>query len=1059
MATTPKRSTPSAARRAAASPSRAAQAPAAATAETIVEVDAAAPGVVGTETTAPEASRTDALRDALRERVAADRLLRADAKTRLKPSLAFADRAEKAFSAFKLSRKTPEERAARTYLDTGDDLGRSIRDIARRGAVAIGDREVSGLRVRMTPGLAKLVEERIGRAQATVSLIPLDALLPILLKGVEFDLEKRDIATCRAEALADAVMADLEGPAPAADDDQGGDGDPPPPTGKVDVGAFVAGRVSEQMASASAPESQLRFDVPSRSTQAERETALESFELRHGPSDVTSYHDFSSLQIAFDSVWTELFDDELTALGTQLYYHYAKLKDFTGGKEPPDAITSLEDLAKLMLRVESVLAVTAEEPDDSNENVDESKPAEKFEPVGTGSVVVVQKAPPGMVDRARLTELLTRIQAILSTDRYVFDVFAPDSYNFGVMVTYRQTWVPLNYQTGDLVATIPLAPKEVRRYSTRTVTKKSRARKEVENNLVTRRTEASDTERVDSEIVKSAQDRTNFNLTASETFGQKDSFSVEMGQQHGGDSSKTSSKTKKDFHESVRKSAQEFRSEHRVEVTTNESTEFEATTAQELQNPNDELTVTYAFWELQRQFRITEAIHSITPVILVANDVPAPHEIDDAWLIEHDWILGRMILDDSFRPALDYLRTSFVGAEVNIRLLTQNMSSSRQLVQDLKAQIQSQERFLAARELDVKTAIDRLSAQERSDAGFNLVKGVFDPAGITGKADTGAADAEQTKVDYAKAARDLAERERERLMARLDLAVSALQAAVDKLSSAIREHYDNLAQVDRLRVHVKDNILYYMQAIWSHEPPDQRFFRLYDIPIDEPIPDATGVKVAVEPSPLDELWRLLQGLGLVATVPMPQVKFQRRKLVDVADLDEPLGYKGNYAIFPLKQNNVVTLHMMQDYLELSDELRLRDPDEFSDLTVEDLREFATCLRDKNPNAFKNMRTKIRDELIKRYTAGETADDLVVVPTNSLYIDAIVGTHPLLEDFKLIHRALDVKKVQAEVRHQELENIRLAARALKGNEEDPDIDRQIVVTSDHRPTVIVPADGG
>jgi hypothetical protein len=38
----------------------------------------------------------------------------------------------------------------------------------------------------------------------------------------------------------------------------------------------------------------------------------------------------------------------------------------------------------------------------------------------------------------------------------------------------------------------------------------------------------------------------------------------------------------------------------------------------------------------------------------------------------------------------------------------------------------------------------------------------------------------------------------------------------------------------------------------------------------------------------------------------------------------------------------------------------------------------------------------------------------------------------------------VKKVQAEVRHAELENIRLAARALKGNDEDPDIEKKIVI---------------
>ena len=67
------------------------------------------------------------------------------------------------------------------------------------------------------------------------------------------------------------------------------------------------------------------------------------------------------------------------------------------------------------------------------------------------------------------------------------------------------------------------------------------------------------------------------------------------------------------------------------------------------------------------------------------------------------------------------------------------------------------------------------------------------------------------------------------------VAITALQAAVDKLSAAVKEHYDKVAEIDRLRVHVKDNILYYMQAIWSHEPPDQRFFRLYDI--DVPIVD------------------------------------------------------------------------------------------------------------------------------------------------------------------------------------------------------------------------------
>jgi hypothetical protein len=67
-----------------------------------------------------------------------------------------------------------------------------------------------------------------------------------------------------------------------------------------------------------------------------------------------------------------------------------------------------------------------------------------------------------------------------------------------------------------------------------------------------------------------------------------------------------------------------------MEVTTDTSREDETTSYRELRNPNDELTVTYLFYELQRRYLVTESLHRATPVILVANDVPAPHEIDQA---------------------------------------------------------------------------------------------------------------------------------------------------------------------------------------------------------------------------------------------------------------------------------------------------------------------------------------------------------------------------------------------------------------------------------------------
>ena len=660
-------------------------------------------------------------------------------------------------------------------------------------------------------------------------------------------------------------------------------------------------------------------------------------------------------------------------------------------------------------------------------------------------------APRNALDpKSRLHILLTRLERMLS-ERYAFDVFAKDSINFGFLATYRQTWGPQGYQVGDLITTIPLAPREIRRYTTRTVTKRTRAVKELEDNLQNRRSDRTDTSRADAEIVAKAQTSSTFTLTASETLG-GEAFSINSTQSAGTQQGKQSERVKKEFRESVLKSAEEYKQQHRVEIDTTESTESEETTFHELQNPNEELTVTYLFYELQRTYRLAERIHKLTPVVLVANDVPAPHEIDDAWLVAHDWILRRCILDDSFRPAISYLTESFVGAETNIRILEANAVAQRRLVDALQQRVRGMDRILAAGERDVLDAVRDLGDRQQEQGLIDIVKRVFDPIGITGGADTGKVSAADLMLDYAKEARDRAERERARVAAQAEVAVTALQAAVDRLSLAVREHYDKVAEIDRLRLHVKDNILFYMQVVWDLEPPDQRYFRLYDVEVPDIHAGVSGVTVQLRESE-DVLDVLLGRESATVELPMPDVTVTRRKLVEIADLDTVLGYKGNYAIYALKENSYLTLRMMQDYLDVGDQVRARDPDGSSGYSVEELRELAACLHSANPRLYSRHRDAIRRLLIERIRASKGADEFVVVPTSSIYIEALVGTHPLLEDFKLIHRALDVKRVQAEVRHAELENIRLAARALRGNDEDPDIDRKVVVEGVPVPVVL------
>src|SRR5581483_2814822 len=190
----------------------------------------------------------------------------------------------------------------------------------------------------------------------------------------------------------------------------------------------------------------------------------------------------------------------------------------------------------------------------------------------------------------RLQGLLKRMRDLLSTP-YSFTVYQEKACNFGILVNYRQSWVPEQYQVGDLVSTIPLAPRETRRYTTKQVTKRSRALKEIADNLSTVRSDIDTTGRADRDIVNRAENRTNFKVTADGTFG-IDADKIHATAEGGGDSAKISQTTKKDFHEAVLKSAHEYKQDNRTEVDTSSSDESETTTYNEIQNPNDELTVT-----------------------------------------------------------------------------------------------------------------------------------------------------------------------------------------------------------------------------------------------------------------------------------------------------------------------------------------------------------------------------------------------------------------------------------------------------------------------------------
>jgi hypothetical protein len=837
-------------------------------------------------------------------------------------------------------------------------------------------------------------------------------------------------------------------------------------------------------------------------------------ELRGGPADATAFHDFYVLQLAFKSVWLHAFDESFATTVSQLYETVVRLYDEAGLVLPDfGALNDINDLNVFINEIQKTI-----DPEDPTSALvaPPSSIVTRFFPQAVASWYLLSdlqrwsveywaaqyvtqhtplEAATSAIDyyinhpdghASRLVTLISEISKFLS-EPYAFDVFAPNSYNFGLMITYRQKWEPGPYQAGDLVATIPLAPNETRKFSKKRVVKTTRAEKVIEKSVASSSYQTSEASRAELEIMQKATTATNFKLNV------HGSFNIEVGSvdattDFSVNHQEDSARNKKEFHEATRKAAEEYRLERSIEVDTSSTTEIEETSSGEISNPNNEITVTYMFYELQRRFTIEEFLYRVRPVILVAQDVPAPNEIDEAWLIQYQWILSRVLLDDSLRSALVYLTSGFAGDEVSVEVLKAQWETQARLVQSLEGQVRVQlvERDVARGQLE-GSEIDAAIAQSKITTNtIDIAKNVLTGGGLVGAltggistlfgAQAGVSDAEQSIAQSADA-----EAKRKAAETRLQYVEQALADAQDKLkqatsafeqattvyANALQNKFARHVAIDQLRIHVKQNILYYMQAIWDHEPPDQRFFRLYNQMVYCPqvtsgivhsdTIDLGGPDYFANTGTANFAGGTVYSSGAVvnSSLPAPALNGPKVQLVEIADLDNPLGYKGNYIIFPMKGECYLTTYMLTEYID--NYLGLRDPDGSNDFDAEAFDEaWNKAVKDND----KVREDQLRAELIKYITTARRSRDEIIVPTGQLFIEALPGSHPLLEDFKLLHRMEDVRKVKAEVRHAELENLRLASRLVKGQHkaellQDPEIEKQIIIRNGK--DIVVPPD--
>lgn len=911
-----------------------------------------------------------------------------------------------------------------------------------------------------------------------------------------------------------------------------------------DAGTAIAALMETQ----TTPEQTVMFDdingqLENRLNASEVATAIGSITLQPGPADVPSFHDFTTLQLAFEPVWQEAIDDRILDDIEAAYDRIVESGLDTGDvdtwdlytitlmytayaatiKEVPQVIAShirisLEEYRMLPTTTRTHLNTLATKIDQKRDELIEalSRPPpeestsrnwwehltsvnflinilgnstrgtqydltaisliEQIRILEAEADRIISHARQIIIDRERnqpfrpTHEVIQRLRSARSRG-YPFRYFAASrsqrSVNFGIMITYRQRWTPVSYQVGDLVSTIPLGPKEIRKYSKKEVQKRRRSEKELESNLSNSKFDSETKSRAEAEILAKASGKTSFEDNAKDSFnyGVKGSMSI------GSESVSTfrdnaehySQDIKKNLRESVVKAAKERRQETKLEVEAEEWFESEFAESGELINPNDEIPVTFLLYELQRRYRIHEKLHQLQSVVLVAQEMPRASQIDATWIIQHDWILNRVVLDDSFRPALMYVTTTLVSEREALRHMRQALLDQQALVEQIKEDLADRRSMEGLRYAALERQIERMARENRNDESlWDTISDVVSEGGllggILGGGDTGEDNAAKIRESAARDAWDRERREADTFRNRLMDAQSTLATMREEFHNRLSAHLSQVTLVERLTTHIYQNIMYYMQAIWSHEPDDQRFLRLRDVPVPT-LETQHSFRISDDLLPEqdpDSIVGFETEYG-TATIPAQPEDIPTVPLAQVADLSNPLGFMGNYMIFPMYETNALTDFMMAPYVEYAaGEYNVSDPDLAGNISLEEFSDYVCCLKNELPaERFEVLQPELGARLKYLLQQSIRDNEEIIVGTGNLYIECLPGAHSILEQFKHLHRQIDVKVAQEELRTQAIDNVRRAQRILDSDLEDPDIEAKYVFEGDGSATVIAP----
>lgn len=284
----------------------------------------------------------DAVKDKLRERVSRRLSIANDATIK----------AKSAFATFSPSKRSPGVAEGSTYWVKGSNLGELQREIIRQDIERIKeDPAKGGIRVSASSEAAADLKLSVAEDGMVTSALTDEEILRYV-ERIDLSASSDLIVECHLKKEVDERINEITGsggttPAhPSPGDSSESDASTLDPTLDTASAQLVRDKVTLQIENATSPEAMLRFGEPARADQHDVLESTRAFRLEGGPADVTAYHDFFDLQIAFRHVWMEVFDAELAEMGQALYEEWVNVTEELGIHSDLGAITTVEELMK-----------------------------------------------------------------------------------------------------------------------------------------------------------------------------------------------------------------------------------------------------------------------------------------------------------------------------------------------------------------------------------------------------------------------------------------------------------------------------------------------------------------------------------------------------------------------------------------------------------------------------------------------------------------------------------------------------------------------------------------